>query len=145
MNRTMLSRIGLSALVSVAVAFVGCDDTPKFDPAVQYSADTLAKEFLYGYGELKTVNGSAVRSQAPKGRPEAAAKEAATKGEAATKKAAISTLDDLIGETLRKAALIPGTSTADACKKVVEEVAKDPSIPEPDKKIIADKLGQATH
>jgi hypothetical protein len=128
----------------ITLALGGCDNTPRFDPAVQYSANTLAKEFVYAYGELKKIDGSAVRSSIPKERPEAVAKEAATKGEALTKKAPIASLDELIGDTIRKASLIPGTSKADACKKVIDEVAKDPSIPEGDKKIIAEKLGQAT-
>jgi hypothetical protein len=142
MFRIMLSRIGLSGLIAVgfALSFLGCDDTPKFDPALQYSADTLAKEFVYEYGELKTDNGSAVRSEVPKERPEAIAKEAA-KGAPTTKKAPASSLDELIAETIRKAGQINGTSKADVCKKVVEEVEKTSTIPDVDKKVIKEKLG----
>jgi len=73
-------------------------------------------------------------------RPEAASKEA-TKGEAQTKQAEGGTLDDLIAETLRKAAEIAGTSRSAACKKVVEIVTKAPSVSSADKTIIAEKLG----
>jgi hypothetical protein len=142
MDRTIPSRITVAALATLTVAatFLGCDDTPRFDPAVQYSADTLAKEFIYEYGQLKTKDdGGAVRSKVIKQTPEAT-KEAA-KNAATTKKAQAGSLDELIGETLRKANLIPGTSPADACKKVIEEVQKEPSIPEGDKKIIAEALG----
>jgi hypothetical protein len=144
MNRTMLSRIGWIAVIALAIALVGCDDTPRFDPTLQYTADTLAKEFVYEYSELKTANGSALRSAVPKERPEAITKEAG-KGEPATKKAPAATLDELIAETLRKAGRISGTSRTDACKKVVEEVEKTPSIPDLDKKTIAEKLGNATN
>jgi hypothetical protein len=142
MDRTPPSRIVIAAAATFAaiVGFLGCDDTPRFDPALQYSADTLAKEFIYEYGQLKTKDdGGAVRSKVIKQTPEAtkeAAKDAAT-----TKKAQAGSLDELIAETLRKAKLIPGTSPADACMKVIEEVQKEPSIPEGDKKIIAEALG----
>ena len=144
MDRTITSRITIAGVASLAVvaALSGCDDTPRFDPAIQYSADTLAKEFLYDYGQLKTKKGGgAVRSKVIK-RTAEATKDAAKEG-AATKKAPPASLDELIGETLRKATLIPGTSAADACKKVVEEVEKDPTIPEGDKKIIAEGLRPA--
>jgi hypothetical protein len=149
MDRTMPSRIVSRLVVASAatflatVGFVGCDNTPRFDPALQYSADTLAKEFIYDYSQLKTKDeGGAVRSKVVKQTPEAT-KEAA-KGSATTKKATSGSLDELIAETLRKAALIPGTSASDACKKVIEEVQKEPSIPEGDKKIIAEALGSGT-
>ena len=48
MNPTIPSRIGqkLGSPWAMALAVVvGCDSTPRFDPAVQYSADTLAQEF----------------------------------------------------------------------------------------------------
>ncbi len=144
MFRTLLSRIGLSGLVGLAVALMllGCDSTPKFDPAVQYSADTLAKEFVNEYSDLKTANGSAVRSELPRERPESIAK-AATKEAAATKKAPTASLDELIAETLRKAGQIPGTTKAEACKKVIAEVEQTATIPDVDKKIIAEKLSQS--
>jgi hypothetical protein len=147
MDRTMPSRIASKLLVAsvatvtAAVGFVGCGEATKFDPAIQYSADTLAKEFIYDYGQLKTKDGGAVRSQVIKQTPEAT-KEAA-KGAATTKKATPGSLDELIAETLRKAKLIPGTFPADACKKVVEEVQKEPSIPDGDKKVIAEALGSS--
>jgi hypothetical protein len=146
MNRLILSRFGLSALIAVGVAvtFLGCDDTPKFDPALQYSADTLAKEFVFEYGELKTANGSAVRSEVPKERPQDATKEAA-KGAPTTKNAPSSSLDELIAKTIRKAGQIQGISKADACKKVVEEVEKTESIPDVDKKVIREKLGSVAN
>jgi hypothetical protein len=146
MDRSIASRIVVAAAATLAsaVGFVGCGEEPRFDPALQYSADTLAGEFLYEYGQLKRGDGGAVRSKVspPRATPEAT-KEAA-KGGAATKKAAVSSLDELIGETIRKANMIPGTTPADACKKVVEAVQKDPSIPEGDKKVIAEGLGPGT-
>ena len=127
----------------IALALAGCGDpAPQFDPAVNYSADTLAQEFLFAYKELKTSNGSAIRAKGPKERPEAATKGAAAKGEAVAKKAEISTLDELIGDTIRKAGSVPGTSTARACRAVVEAVAKDPMVSDVDKKLIAESLGQ---
>ncbi len=144
MNRNLSIRVGLSGLISlvVALAILGCDDKPRFDPAIQYSADTLAREFVNEYSDLKTANGSALRSDPPKVRPQDATKEAA-KGAPTTKKAASATLDELIASTLRKAGQIPGTSKADACKKVIEEVEKTSTIPDVDKKVIAEKLSQS--
>jgi hypothetical protein len=140
MDRTIASRF---LITIAAVGFVGCDDSPRFDPAVQYSADTLAKEFLYEYSQLKTKDGGAVRSKTGKIKDTPEVTKEAAKGSPATKKAEAASLDELIGQTLRKAKLIPGTTPADACKKVVEEVANDPSIPEADKKVIAEGLGSA--
>jgi hypothetical protein len=145
MNRTIVSRMGWSVLIALALAFSGCEDKPKFDPGLQYSAETLVQEFLHEYGELKTTNGSAIRSELPKQRPEDTTK-AATKGEApATKKAPVASLDELIAETIRKAAFVVGTSKAEACKKVSEEAQKTATIPDVDKKIIAEKLGNLSN
>lgn len=132
-----------TSLIALVLALAGCGDpAPQFDPAVNYSADTLAREFLFAYKELKTSNGSAVRAKGPKERPEAATKGAAARGEAVAKKAEIATLDELIGDTIRKASSIPGTPASRACREVIEAVAKDPSVPEVDKKLVAESLGR---
>jgi hypothetical protein len=130
------------AALLVAVGLSACGSRLEYRPPISYTADTLAQEFLSSYGDLKPKKpgGSTARSPKPKLRPEALAKEAA-KGDPQTKQAEGATLDELIAETLRKAAEIPGTSRADACRKVVEVVTKDPSVSEGDKKIIAEKLG----
>ena len=133
--------VALALALALALACVGCgDQTPRFDPAINYTADTLAREFLFAYKDLK-MNGPAIKSKGPKERP-----EAATKGGAATTKAApAATLDGLLKEVIIKAASIPGLSLDEACKKVAEIAVKDPAFSEADKKTITDRLGQVTN
>jgi hypothetical protein len=131
-----------SAALAVAVGLSACGNRLEYRTPISYTADTLAQEFLSSYGDLKPKKpeGPTARSPKPKLRPQDLAKEAA-KGDPQTKQAEGATLDELIAETLRKAAQIPGTSRADACNKVVEVIRKDPSVSEGDKRIIAEKLG----
>ncbi len=129
-----------STALLVAGGLSACDSSgPEYRPPIPYTADTLAQEFLANYGDLKPKKPGGSPSR--KIRAKAVAKEATTKGDSLTKQAESATLTDLIAETLRKAGEIPGTSRADACKKVVEAASKDPSISEGDKKVIVEKLG----
>jgi hypothetical protein len=143
MNRTIPTRIVVALAVTIAttLGLAGCEDKPTFDPKLQYTAETLAQEFLYDYSQLKTVDGGAVRSKVVK--PTAEATKDAAKPGATTKKAPTASLDELIAETRRKATLVRDTNSAEACKKVVEAARNDTSIPEGDKKVIADALAPA--
>lgn len=133
--------IRASAAFFVAVGLSACSNNLEYTPPVPYTADTLAREFLTNYGDLKPKKGGpAARSPSRKNRPEAPSK-AAAKGDAQTKQGESATLDDLLAETIRKAGEIPGTSRSAACKKVVEVVNKAPSVSAGDKTIIAEKLG----
>ena len=133
------------ATVAVLVSIVGCGGgEPQFDPSTKYSTGSLAQEFAFRYKALDRSK-PAVVAEKPEGVPTKAKGAAVTKGGGpATKAARSTTLDALLGDVIAKAAMIPDLSHAEACKKVAEEVANDPTFSVADKKIIADRLGQAT-
>ena len=140
----MFSRIlaMAAATVAVVVSFVGCGGgEPQFDPSTRYSPGSLAREFAFRYKSLDRSN-PGVAAGLPGG--VATKSGAAIKGADATKAAPAGTLDALLGDVIAKASLIPGLSHAEACKKVADEVARDPTFSDADKKVVVDKLGKVT-
>ncbi len=137
----MWNRFLVTATVGLAVAssIIGCGPgEPRFDPATRYSPGSLAQELAFRYKSLDpAAAGPKTDGSAPK-------TGAVTKGGAQAKAAQATTLDGLLDDVIAKAAKIPALSHAQACEKVAEEVAKDPTFTDADKKVIADKLASVT-
>jgi hypothetical protein len=132
----MFSRIIATAgSAAVVITLLGCvDGDPKFDPAASYSPESLAQELSFRYKMIDRTKDDTV------GDPGAVGKSGVTKGGAASKKARTDTFGGMIEEISGKIGLIPGMSRAEAAKRVVELVSGDPSIPEADRKTIAEKM-----
>lgn len=136
----MLSVRSTTLIVLAAVqAFLapGCGDpTPTFDASTAYSTGSLAGELVFRYKTLDPDRRN-VREVRPARKPDAAA---AKEAKAATKEAQAATLDDLIRDVAEKAASIPGMTRTQAIREVADEVGKDTSVSEEDRKTISDRL-----
>ena len=127
-----------AATLAVIISFLGCGSTePQFDPATKYSPASLAREFSFRYKSLD-------RSKPESDKPDGVVIKggAVTKTGAATKAARPDTFAALLQDVIEKASKIPGMTQSQACKEVAEEVAKDPTFTDADKKTVAEKLGQ---
>ncbi len=125
------------AVIVAATLVTGCgDSSTTFDAASTYSPESLARELVFRY---KTLNPDRrnVRAARPARKPDAAATKEA---KSATKEAQATTLDELIRDASTKAESIPNMTPAEAIRKMADEVGKDASIPEADRKTIADRL-----
>ena len=135
-----LSRIAAMIVVMalVVLTFLGCGEgPPQFDPATRYSPESLAKELVFQIHSLDpNAKGNVVVEEVPDTRKTAATREPVT-----TKKGPATTLQALLDDIVEKAGSVPNSTRSQACKKVAEILAQEPSISEADKKTIADRLG----
>src|SRR3954468_17006846 len=133
----------VAATAVVVLWIVGCgEEAPTYDPAVNYSTESLAKELSFQYRSLK----SQVRAPDPseKAGPKERTGIAVKAVKVATKEAPVGTLESLVADIARKASSFPALSQIEAGNKGAEQVEKDPSIAEADRKLIAAKLRSVT-
>ncbi|MDR3632981.1 MAG: hypothetical protein P4L84_04040 [Isosphaeraceae bacterium] len=127
-------------LVLVALALAGCGESSQFDPATQYTAESLAQELSFRYRTLKPAARAASAKPAPLRKDRDA--EVKSLAEEATKKAPAATLDELLAEIADKATLIPGKSRPEVCKAMIDSLAQDKELNDSDKQLLSDKLQQ---
>ncbi len=133
--------LGLAFLAS------GCGVRPEFDRAAAYTPESLAQEAVFRYRGLNPEARKSTRKtrvSKAKTAAERESEETATRknqGAPTTKKrSGAATLDDLLDDLSTKLDRIAGLSRADACKKLVEAVASDPTLGENDRKSFSARL-----
>ena len=147
------SRSGAAAAVVGVVLTAlapGCGrGEPEFDKAALYTPESLAQELAFRYRGLKPEARKSTRraGAGTKSEKRLAALERARQAEkkggdtAATKKrTGPPSLDDLLDDIDRKVDLLKGVSRPEACRQMGESLAKDSSLDENDKKLLAEKL-----
>jgi len=147
-RRANLAVAAASALLTLfaTAALQGCgEQEPEFDASVQHTPETLVQEFLVRYKNLPE-NRKALKSTRPSKEKEApdvdeagksSRKEAAVKGamlkESETLENVVATLEDRLGT-------IQGTPRAEAARKAVELIEKEPSVKEDDRRALVERL-----
>ena len=133
----------LALILACALSAAGCGSSqPAFDASANYTAESLAQEFLFRFKGLniKPKRAPAVPKKA-KGTPDKAREErVAGKSQDATKAGPVKTLDDLLDDTAAKARLVKGATPAETLRAMAGVVAKTSSVPEADRKILAERL-----
>jgi hypothetical protein len=143
----MATAVGL--MLFLPAVSPGCGSgAPEVDKAVQYTPESLARELAFRYRTLTPEAKQAptrVRKRSKSGKTIAqleSAEKLQKKGKDAptVKQARAGKLDDLLDDIDRKLELIKDVSRPDACRQMGESIAKDDSLDEKAKKLLAEKL-----
>jgi hypothetical protein len=129
-----------AGIVMLAWTLAGCGEVPQFDPATQYTAESLAEELSYRYRDLKPT----LKAAPPKPVPPRKDRDAELKSlsDEAGKKAPAATLDELLAEIDAKTRLVPGKSPPEVRKAMIEVLAKDNALKATDEELLKGKLEQ---
>ena len=134
-----------TTLSLTSLGLPGCGGSePVFDKATQYTPESLAQEFLFRY---KGMNIKPKRAPAPSKRnkgkltPDQEEKLAKkTKEQSKTKKAATTSLEDLLEDMAKKAENVKDSTPSKVLRDMAAIVAKDNFVPDIDRKILAERI-----
>ena len=135
--------LSITTVAAILVATViGCgNETPTFDPAAQYSAESLAKELL-----LRAQKSASAPKKSGKAAPQVK-EEPKVSIETATKEAGrhadIQSLDDVIADIVWKAGTIKTAPKGETVSKIVALISNENSLKPNEKQEITQKLEKA--
>ena len=135
----------LSVTGSAMISLSGCGSSePVFDKATEYTPESLASEFLFRY---KGMNIKAKRAPAPakRNRGKLSPKQeeqlaTKSKEQTKTKKAATSTLEELLDDIAKKAETVKSSTPSQVLREMASFVAKSTQVPVAVRKILVERV-----
>lgn len=141
----------LAVLILALSTTSGCGPgTPEVDQSALYSPESLAQELAFRYRGLKPEERKFTRPLGPRARPgdrerargideKVEQKKGAGAG-APAKREGPPTLDDLMADIDAKIDKVPATPRAETCRKMIEILSNDASLPAEDRTMLSDRL-----
>jgi hypothetical protein len=153
---TAPTKAAVSAICMLLLAALGlsCGPAePEVDKAALYTPESLAGEMAYRFRQLNPdaksaaarykTNPKADKNLAERRAQSEPAKNKTSGGAPARKKqTGPPTLDDLLADIDGKLGLLRGVTRADACKKMIETISGDSSLPDGDKQRLKELVGR---
>ncbi len=126
---------------------------PQVDKRALYTPESLAGELAYRFRQLNPVAKSTAARYKPnpkaekdiaerRDRSEPAKNKTSGGAPARKKQTGPPTLDDLLADIDGKLGLLRGVTRADACKKMIETISGDSSLPDGDKQRLKELVGR---
>jgi hypothetical protein len=132
----------------------GCGPgAPEVDKAALYTPESLASELAFRFQALSPDAKTAAVRYRPKPKDDKKVAEQRARSEQAKnkltggaparkKQTGPPSIDDLLADIDSKLDLIAGISRPDACRKMIETISGDASLPETDKKRLSELVGR---
>jgi hypothetical protein len=149
-SSTYANATTLALALALSTTAPGCGPgEPQVDRSALYTPESLAQELAFRYRELKPDARKFTRSAGPRIKPEdrelarqidEKAEKKKGGAEVPKKRTGPPTLDDVMADIDSKIDKIPGTPRAETCRKMIETLSKDASLPAEDKTLLSDRL-----
>lgn len=154
-KKTLAAVTATTCLVGALLLLQGCGGgEPEFDKTALHTPETLVQEFVIRYKALPAQASAKEKARAARIEKAKAAipdvdaesnKSSRLEAESKKKNAEkLETLDHLIETLELRLGRLKDISRADAAKKVIELIEKEPSIKKDDRQAVIDRLGKVS-
>lgn len=144
-RRIIIAASTTMSVVVFSIVTAGCgSQSDEFDKSALYTPESLAQEFILRFRELNPDARVSSRSTSSRSKSALISRKSPEKKviTKTTKNRAAATIDDVLDDIKHKLTLIPGTTPAEATKKMIETISGDQSLSDGDKKTLTEFVGR---